>query len=393
LGSGLYYTAPQTVTVDAQGNVITAEFNQSAAPSSNQTPLIISKLSSSGALLWRKVFLTPGGNAASPVHAVVPGPGGDLYFAVSNLCDEGGPCYPGNLGWGVYATAQLVKLSAAGAVLWHQSLPEEFALDLAVDGKGNALALTYPNGLEWPYATPQLTKYDSTGRHLWSRTETPGPAPDPSNPNSPTNGLKSIAFDPSGNIIAGGYGLFKLDPNGNPLWHLPGGTGGTMAMVATSPAGTAVGVGYYSGTLRWGSESLSSSGGLFAFVAESGGQPRWAKRLATSQPYILNYQLAIDPTGQLVAGGPAANCVSSITGASAWFVVKYDLAGDFLWSKELAPVNCNDGVSTVGVWSLAIAPSREIFVQGLFGGTVNFGLGPVTASGSYYSTFTIGLDP
>jgi hypothetical protein len=380
-------TSTMSMAVDSEGNVI--QYIQDAdamAPGAAQIPLVISKSSSSGVKLWQTEFPTPG-TIGTGKHAIVALPSGDIVFAV-NVFEFSGS-QQGNLGWGPLTNAVLVDLSPNGAVKWHTALSGPLVGDLAVNSDGYTLALVVKD------STTTLTKVTPSGGLVGSRLE---PA---------ALGITAIAYDPAGNIIAGGNGLMKFDANGNLLWQttpklqpgpgtitLPGGLGQIVA-VGTSAAGTAVGLGIYNGTGTWGSSPLVLSTPTdVAFVAESNGRPRWAKPINASQngtddvSYTLN--LAVDPVGQLVGSGAGSDLCPT-----AAYIFKYDLAGDFLWEREFAPANCSPA-GHVYAQAIAIAPSHEIVAQGFFDGpaTVDLGLGP-TPSVAYPNreNFLINLQP
>jgi chitodextrinase len=93
------------------------------------------------------------------------------------------------------------------------------------------------------------------------------------------------------------------------------------------------------------------------------------------------YAAATDAAGNVYATGDFSGTGnfggSNLTtaGATDVFVVKYSPTGAHLWSRRFGGTLYDRGTG------IAVDPSGDVYVTGVFEGTVDFGSGPVTASG------------
>jgi hypothetical protein len=190
-------------------------------------------------------------------------------------------------------------------------------------------------------------------------------------------------FSFSGQALTSGPVLVEYDPNGNVLWVRQAGTlSAFWTGLGVSAVGTVVGSLGTGGTLTWAGSVFTAgpNGQLYAaLTAESDGAPRWVRLLPGTNG--SGYVLAVDPTGQVaLAGFPDESCVEAL-------VLKYNLAGDLLWSRNFRPTDCSHGE----VWPQAVALSgRNVVVTGYMDGTTDFGFGPITRSNS---DFILNLNP
>jgi outer membrane protein assembly factor BamB len=209
----------------------------------------------------------------------------------------------------------------------------------------------------------------------------------------------AFAFDPESDLVvtgtarytfnfggrswaSGSVVVFKLDANtGDFIWGQElANFKGTIGAMGISAKGTILLSGVFQGAFSWGNAALSSStdsSAGFLLAIESSGEFRWAKQL----PMDSAPMIAVDPAGQVVV---ANNEFGSCTTAH---IAKYDLAGDFLWERRIAPVPCSGGVKLSGV---ALSGHNPV-LWGNYSGTVDFGKGP-PATGSQ-SGFLIDLAP
>ena len=95
----------------------------------------------------------------------------------------------------------------------------------------------------------------------------------------------------------------------------------------------------------------------------------------------LGYGIATDEDGKVFVTGTFGGTVDfgggplASAGASDGFLAKFDADGAHLWSRSFGDAE-NDGV-----WGVAVDPTGDVVVTGFFGGTVDFGAGPVVGAG------------
>jgi hypothetical protein len=135
--------------------------------------------------------------------------------------------------------------------------------------------------------------------------------------------------------------------------------------VETTAAGTMVALGYFTGTLA-AEPSVSLNDEAAIIVVNTNG----GIRFGLPEPTLSNPQMALDPAGKVaVVGGSACNGIT---------ILKYDLAGDLLWTRSVAPSGCQGQVTANAVTNAA----GDIVIAGTFTGSVDFGTGVQTASQS-----------
>ncbi|MEQ8364084.1 MAG: IPT/TIG domain-containing protein [Cyclobacteriaceae bacterium] len=234
---------------------------------------------------------------------------------------------------------------------------------------------------------------------------------------------RSIAVDPSGNIVITGYfrntidfdpgpgilnltaasGLFdvfilKLDGDGNFLWAVsfgdPASNSDVGYSVATDDTGNIYATGTFSGTADFdpgaGTFSLSAfSGGgftdVFILKLDESGNFVWAKSIGGTSSDIA-FTLAVDLSNNVIIGGhfygtidfdPGVG-VNNITssGPKNLFILKLDTNGDFVWAKNL--------VSSFSDFLLGVATdvNDNVFVTGEFYTSIDLDPGP----GNYFQT-------
>ena len=131
--------------------------------------------------------------------------------------------------------------------------------------------------------------------------------------------------------------------------------------------------------------STSSAGGGGGGGSVAIGDAAWAKAFGgTSGAQVTS--VAADSTGAVVVGGGFAGMIQlgTTTGfcpanTQCGFVAKLAPAsGHVVWAAAFIAA---DASSTVDQCAIAIGPSDEVYVAGGFSGSVDFGTGPVGASG------------
>lgn len=136
---------------------------------------------------------------------------------------------------------------------------------------------------------------------------------------------------------------------------------------------------------------------IFAVTSQLSAQDwAWAKSAGGLQK-VESYSIAIDSAGNSYVTGWFENSlefgtttlVASVSGnqyASDIFIAKYDKDGDFVWAQRAGGTNYDYGTS------IATDPSGNVYVTGLFIGTVNFGSLSITSSTVDYDVFIAKYD-
>jgi gliding motility-associated-like protein len=138
--------------------------------------------------------------------------------------------------------------------------------------------------------------------------------------------------------------------------------------------------GNFSGNCNFTSQLLASSGLSDGFLAKYGedGAPVWAKKFGGTGS-DKSVAVVTDNSGSAyVCGyysGTAAFGASSITAndSSDVFIAKYNSTGDLVWVKSAGGPN-NDAAA-----GIALDPSGNVYVTGIFRGTANFGASSLTS--------------
>lgn len=226
---------------------------------------------------------------------------------------------------------------------------------------------------------------------------------------------KQVAFDGSGNVFLtgnifgvvdfgggplsyalGDISLAKFDVNGNHLWSKRFGDAYAQnaQAVATDGSGNVVISGFYGGSVDFGGGPLTSLAGANLFLAkfDASGNYLWSKSfgdsLYSSEDGMWvatdasdNVIITAEFDGTIDFGGGTLTSAGSLDVA----VAKFDAAGNHIWSK-----NFGDASFQVP-HAVATDASGNIVITGYFGGSVDFGGGPLTSGG--LDMFVAKLDP
>jgi len=248
------------------------------------------------------------------------------------------------------------KYSPGGDLLWStaynsaENLGDE-ALGVAVDGSGNAIVVGYERadvGLEnW-----LVRKYDGAGNLVWSRTYAD---PDPAG----YTRAYCVAADGSGNIVVAGYEkradlseednwvVTKYDSGGSLLWSRtyndPGNGSDYPRGAAFDPAGN-VFVG--------GIEDRADIGESLNWIVrkyDPWGVLLWSRTYNSPGNFVDEiWGVAVDSGGNVVAGGYEQR--NDLGQSSNWRIIKWDGGGDEMWSATYdSPANAGDGAVGVAV--------------------------------------------
>ncbi len=315
------------ITVDAAGNAVAlieydgaVNFGGGTLPNHGTDPgtygtdvdFAVVRYSPTGAHLASRGFGVANGYAQG--RAVVTLPNGDIVVTgkASAPIDLGG----GDLGAGAF----VVRLTPALDHVWSRHLDFDVQA-VAVDPSGAIIvAGNMPKGGTAGEANPLVEKYSGTGTRLWSKEFM-------ASVSSRTN---AVTTDLWGNIIVGGelYGsltgdgvavpesplapyVLKLNPSGTGVWtkrfesaptpyHQRG-----VSSLATAPDGSVIISGYFDEWIRVGSERRLPTGLYSSFIAvrDADGHERWQRWFGNEDSTVFPRTTSVDANGDIVITG------------------------------------------------------------------------------------------
>jgi hypothetical protein len=248
-------------------------------------------------------------------------------------------CFLG-LSWNAAARAE-VPYGIAWSRQFGTATTSDESFGVAVDAASNAYIGGSTSGnLSGAEATEGfLTKYDRAGNLLWSRLVG-------------TSGLEagsSVAVDAIGNAYIAGFTdgtlggpnagaddafLVKYDGAGNVIWSRQAGS--TASDVALGVAVDVAGNAYISGD-TYGNLAGTNAGDQDAFLVkyDAAGNLLWSRQVGTATT-DYSYGVAVDGSGDAYVivdtfgslGGPNAGSYDAL-------LSKYDTAGNLLWSRQI----------------------------------------------------------
>ena len=319
----------------------------------------LSKFDSQGAFLWAKTW---GGGSWDWSHGVRVDNLGNVYvtghFSYTVDFDPG----PGE-DWHISngdSDVFLSKFDSSGNFIWAKTWGGnlwDYGIGVATDGSGNiyvtgmfgeTVDFDPGPGEDWHTSTVGgddvfLSKFDSSGNFIWAKTWDGSIGI-----GMVLEGDGGVATDGSGSVFVAGtfYGTVDFDPGPGEDWH------------------TTVG------------------GGADAFLSkfDSNGNFIWAKTWGGGSDYDHGIGVATDSSGNIyVTGmfgetvdfdpGPGEDWHTAVSGVDA-FLSKFDSSGAFLWAKTWGGNNSDIG------YGVATDGSDNIYVVGVFSGTVDFDPGP-----------------
>lgn len=216
---------------------------------------------------------------------------------------------------------------------------------------------------------------------------------------------QSVAVDRSGNVFimgrfhgtldfggelltsAGGMDIFlaKFDTDGNHLWSQRFGDTNDFDYVqgiAVDGAGNVLITGYFYGTLDFGGGLLTSTEtDIFLAKFDPGGNHIWSHGFGDYQGSgdQRGRSVAVDGAGNVFLTGDFEGIVDFNGGLQALgidiFLVKFDPDGNHIWSQRFGDFDGQVGTS------VAVDGAGNVLLTGSFGGTVDFGGGPLTSAG------------
>ncbi|MDI1435074.1 SBBP repeat-containing protein [Polyangium sorediatum] len=410
-----------SVSTDKTGNILlagalqgTMNLGGTMLTSGGKEDAFVAKLNSAGQVIWAKRFGDGQNQSATGIGADAEGNVyvtgifiGTVNFGGSNLTSD----------TNFFQDVFLVKFAPDGSHVWSKKFGDsniQYARALAVDGVGNVVIAGYFQQ-QVDFGGGVLTaagqafdafvaKFNATGQHLWSKKYG----------NDADQSAKSLAVDGAGNVyVAGeasgaidfGAGLVmaqgnpsafvaKLDSQGAPLWaKLSSGAGKASAnAVAVSPSGAVAVAGQFQGTFDLGGKPMTNIDVDDAFVSvlTSSGAQTYTR--AFGDPTFQRADgVAFAPNGDVLLAGAFTGSIDLGGGASP-SADGFDMFLGRLAAKDGCLVwgRSYGGPLVQSPQSLVFDPvSGNVILTGSFGGTVDFGLGPLTAAGDDAFLFAV----
>jgi hypothetical protein len=152
--------------------------------------------------------------------------------------------------------------------------------------------------------------------------------------------------------------------------------------IAYDPAGSVVAVGYFGGTVDFGTGIMpvTSAGGYDVLVTRftAAGAPVWGRAFGGAGDQQASF-VAVSG-GEIIVVGTFTGTMKIATdvssaGAIDVFVAKLAADGSPIWSKRFG------GAADDTVGGLAVAPNGDILIGGRTNGDIDFGLGALPAAG------------
>jgi gliding motility-associated-like protein len=326
-------------------------------------------------------------------------PGSDTFYISSNGSSD------------IYIS----KLDSSGNFLWAKKIGStgfDESYSLASDGAGNIyITGSYTGTVDFNADTGTysltsagsedifIAKYSQAGNFIWAKTMGGSSMDRGYSVHTDATGSVyttgvfrgSTDFDPSGsNFSLTSSGLddifvTKHNTNGNFIWAKQlGGKGNETGYGITTDAARKVYVtGFFSDTADFnpgsGTTNLVSSGGKDIFVTklDTAGNLIWAKSMGGPGDDQAN-AIVIDPanyiytTGEFMHGAdfdPNTGMFNMIAvGSRDLFISKLDIAGNFIWAKDIA----QGGTLSTSSKSIAIDTAGNIYTTGWFWSSVDF---------------------
>jgi hypothetical protein len=324
--------------------------------------IVLSRSAANGRPVWTKSFrVRPpppvGGielDATASPHIALSIAGGAVFVAgeiEGEVNFGGGPLRTGSF---------LARFTPDGAHVWSQSLPAGArALSIDADTSGNAYLGLLVEGASTPDGCSPLegfaAKYASSGTLVWMSSvggpQCQGFRADVSSIAVDSTGTVAVGGSFSGELVFGSQRYPTSQPfspylaafaaSGRFAWFKGfSEANGYVTSVDVSARGTVVATGILAAgnAIQWGTTRLQAGDAYqtgFLLVAEANAAPRWVKDVG----YMDQPVLAVEPAGSVVVAGlsrswvdPANPGVDPLNNPRL-FASRYNLAGDFLWTR------------------------------------------------------------
>ena len=354
-----------SIAVDGSGNVYTTGYFQGTNvdfdPGNGTTNLtsagvidvFVSKLDSSGNLVWAKSF---GGRFSDEGRSIAVDGSGNVYTTgfFEDINVDFDPSTVGNLPLGSNGNKDVFvsKLNSSGNLVWAKSfgnLADDFGLSIAVDGSGNV----YTTGF---FAEENVDFDPSTG------------------------GILRLSSNAANDVF-----VSKLNSDGNLVWAKSFGKSedDEGRSIAVDGSGNVYTIGYFAGTnvdfdpSTGGILPLTSAGLGDVFVSKlnSDGNLVWAKSFGGSAD-DNGHSIAVDGSGNVYTTGSFNETadfdpglgILNLTSPSLddIFISKLDTNGILVWAKRIGGNLSQTGYSIVG------DSSGNVYTTGYFQSTIDF---------------------
>jgi hypothetical protein len=424
----------RSIAVDANGNIYTTgtfrgvdtDFDPSTGgtlplTSNGGTDVFVSKLNSSGDIVWAKSF---GGSADEQSYSIAVDGSGNVYttghFQGTNVDFDPGDGTTNLTSAGV-SDVFVSKLNSSGNLVWAKRFGGIFSDEgrsIAVDGSGNVYTTGFfedinvdfdpSTGGTLPLSSNGnkdvfVSKLNSSGNLVWAK----------SFGNRADDFGLSIAVDGSGNVYTTGFfaeenvdfdpstesgGILRLSSNGandvfvsklnssgNIVWAKSFGKSedDEGRSIAVDGSGNVYTIGYFAGTnvdfdpSTGGILPLTSAGLGDVFVSKlnSDGNLVWAKNFGGSADDD-GRSIAVDGSGNVYTTGSfneiadfdpsAGELPLTSAGRNDIFVSKLNSSGNIVWAKRIGGHLFEFGYSIVG------DSSGNVYITGSFRSTIDF---------------------
>jgi hypothetical protein len=284
--------------------------------------ILVTRRSSSGALVWERRYEPPEGPSASEMAFAIVAHGTNVYVAASITSTNGAS--PDFLTLKYRDTGELEWAVRSDGPTQYNDSPS----GIDVDGDGNVLVLGHSYGSAGGTDIVVL-KFGSAGNLLWMYSY--------DNPQHGWDDAAGMRVDASGNIyVAGTSGhsgeetwvvIFKLDPDGHALWTAQETSGNPYGLTARGldidSAGNVVTVGIE----RWTY--------CVTWKYDANGNRQWMARYRAEEPASMQaVNVRFDGSGKIIT---AANLYGS--GTNDTVLIKYGLDGQQLWATRISHPN------------------------------------------------------
>ena len=405
------------VTTDLNGNV----FLVGSLDISNPKTFLI-KYDAAGNVLWSR---NPSSGNAFPSTVSTDGNNNVIVcgtFTSDSTTFGNFTLYRNAIPGPSFADIFTVKYDEAGNVIWANSVggTSSESGGVSTDAAGNSYVVfnslspsvtiggtTYTN-TQASSDDSFLIKYDPAGNTMWAKHFT-GPS---------SSDVSDISTDNSGNTyisgnfcvsctitidtltLTGGSYLLKFDSLGNIVWAKTGTGGFIYALYADDNSNFSITGQYYSDTITHGTQSwINSNPGIVSFgyyIAkfDTSGNAIWIKGDDVNSN-LSGYCTTIDNIGNVYTLGSfsstsimiGTNTYTNQGTSSDIFIVKYDPAGNIIWSDAFGSNN-DDMIS-----GIAVNANDDFFITGYFKGpSITLGGIPISNTGNNtYDAFLGGI--
>lgn len=342
------------VTTDSSGNIYvagTTNVGISGQTLQGASDYYVAKYDSNQKLLWTKEVGASGGDTSG--NGVATDSSGNVYIVGTTTVGISGQTHKSQEGYSDYFIA---KYDNNGNLQWTEEVGSDgqetgatFAKAVVTDSSGNIYVTggTFVNITQSSQSFSSsyfVAKYNGTGTVQWIQQFA-------DNENLDNVAGLGVAMDNNGNIYVTGstssldgtttdYFVAKHDNNGNLLWNKEVGasaSGGDTEGngVATDSGGNIYITGKTSGGIS--GQMLQGIQDYFIAKYDISGELLWTKEVGASVGDTEGNGVATDSSGNIYITGSTNVAISSQTlqGGNDYFAAKYDSSGNLLWTKEI----------------------------------------------------------